>query len=109
MSRRALITGSARGLGRHLAVALGSDGFTIVVHYRSSREEAEETARLVAEAGGESELVHADLSNPESVAAMASELEASGGLDVLVNNVGGFINRSSHRGASSSSDRIARA
>ena len=91
MSKRALVTGSARGLGRHLAVALGAEEFTVVVHYRSSREEAEETARLVVEAGGETEIVHADLSNPESVAAMAAEVEKSGGLDVLINNVGGFI------------------
>ena len=93
MSRRVLVTGSARGLGRHLAVALGSDGFEVVVHYRASRDGAEETARLVTKAGGAAELVSADLTDAGSVDEMAAALKRSGGLDVLINNVGGFIIR----------------
>ncbi len=93
MKRRALVTGSARGLGRHLAVELGSDGFDVIVHYRSSRVEAEETVRLIVAAGGTAELVAADLSDPASVEVMAESLSNAGGLDVLVNNVGGFIIR----------------
>lgn len=93
MRRRALVTGSARGLGRHLAISLGSEGFDVIVHYRSSSEEAAETARLVVEAGGEADLVAADLSDPASVDAMAEAIRVAGGLDVLVNNVGGFIIR----------------
>lgn len=90
---RALVTGSARGLGRHLAVVLGSGGFDVVVHYRSSRDEAEETARQVRAAGGAAELVSADLTDAASVEGMAAEVAATGGLDVLINNVGGFIIR----------------
>ena len=93
MRRRALVTGSARGLGRHLAVELGSDGFDVIVHYRSSRDEAEETGRLIAAAGGTADLVAADLTDPASVEAMAESLGTAGGLDVLINNVGGFIIR----------------
>ncbi|MDF1597452.1 MAG: SDR family oxidoreductase [Acidimicrobiia bacterium] len=93
MRRRALVTGSARGLGRHLAISLGSDGFDVIVHYRSSREEAEETARLVVEAGGGADLVAADLTDPASVDALAEAIREAGDLDVLVNNVGGFIIR----------------
>lgn len=93
MRRRVLVTGSARGLGRHLAVALGSDGFEVIVHYRASRDGAEETARLVTEAGGAAELVSADLTDARSVDEMADTLNRSGGLDVLINNVGGFIIR----------------
>lgn len=93
MKRRALVTGSARGLGRHLAVELGSDGFDVIVHYRSSRVEAEETVRLIVAAGGTAELVAANLSDPASVEVMAESLGNAGGLDVLVNNVGGFMIR----------------
>jgi 3-oxoacyl-[acyl-carrier protein] reductase len=93
VKRRALVTGSGRGLGRHLAVELGSDGFDVIVHYRSSRDEAEETVRLIVAAGGTAELVAADLSDPASVEAMAESLGTAGGLDVLINNVGGFIIR----------------
>ncbi|MDH5371319.1 MAG: SDR family oxidoreductase [Acidimicrobiia bacterium] len=93
MRRRALVTGSGRGLGRHLAVALGSDGFKVVVHYRSNKDDADETARLVAEVGGEAELVSADLSNADEVGVMAEAVGVGGPLDVLVNNVGGFIIR----------------
>lgn len=91
MTRRVLVTGAGRGLGRHLALALGSDGFDVVVHYRSSEDDAQETARLITDAGGTAELVSADLSDAESVRSMAEIVGSTGGLDVLVNNVGGFI------------------
>lgn len=106
MNRRALITGSARGLGRHLAVELAAAGLDVVVHYRSSREDAEETVRLVTEAGGTAEVVSADLSDPDSVEAMAGTLESSGGLDVLVNNVGGFIIRHTDELTTDDWDRV---
>jgi NAD(P)-dependent dehydrogenase (short-subunit alcohol dehydrogenase family) len=106
MKRRALVTGAGRGLGRHLAIALATDGFDLVVHYRSSVDEAEETARLVAGAGGAAELVRADLTDPESVAGMADSLESGLGIDVLVNNVGGFIIRHTDELTTADWDRV---
>ncbi len=87
-----LVTGSAQGLGRHIAIALGSDGHEVVVHYRSSRSEAESAADLIREAGGDAHTMQGDVTVPEQVQAMAERIRVEvGGLDVLVNNVGQFL------------------
>lgn len=78
--KRALVTGASRGIGRAIAVELARGGATVVVGYRTGREEAE---ALAAEIDGEA--VQADVSDPASAAAL---VEAAGDLDVLVNNAG---------------------
>ncbi len=78
--RTALVTGASRGIGRAVALELGRAGATVVVGYRSGREEAEAVA---AEIGGRA--VQADVSDPGSAAAL---VEAAGDLDILVNNAG---------------------
>ena len=90
-----LVTGSARGLGRHIALRLGLDGHEVVVHYRSSRRDAESAVSLVREAGGRAHSVRADVTIPGEVQAMAELIRTEvGGLDALVNNVGQFIVKS---------------
>ena len=89
---RVLVTGSARGLGRHLALALGLDRHEVIVHYRSSRTEAESVVRRIRQAKGCAHSVQADVTVPAEVQAMAETIrEEVGGLDALVNNVGRFI------------------
>lgn len=90
--RRALVTGSARGLGRAIALHLGGAGCEVAVHYRRSRPQAEETARAVRAAGGRAHLVSGDVTRPAEVESLVGEAaRAMGGLDVLVNNVGQFL------------------
>ena len=76
----ALVTGGSRGIGRAIALELGRAGATVVVGYRSGRDEAEQVA---AEAGGRA--VQADVSDPESARSL---VEAAGEIDILVNNAG---------------------
>jgi 3-oxoacyl-[acyl-carrier protein] reductase len=76
----ALVTGGSRGIGRAIALELGSAGAQVVVGYRTGREEAEAVA---AESGGRA--VEVDVSDPASAAAL---VEAAGELDILVNNAG---------------------
>ncbi len=78
--RTALVTGGSRGIGRAVALELGRAGASVVVGYRSGRDEAEAVA---AEIGGRA--VQADVSDPVSAAAL---VEAAGDLDILVNNAG---------------------
>ncbi len=89
---KVLVTGSAKGLGRALVERLAAPGREIVVHYRSSRGAAEEAAKAVEGRGATAHLVAGDLSSAAGAddigAFIRSEL---GGLDVLVNNVGGFV------------------
>jgi len=85
----ALVTGAATGIGAACARALGSDGFRVAVHYRSSEEAAR---RLVSELD-DAFPVRADLSVPEEVDALIAELkERAGRVDVLVNNAGYNVN-----------------
>jgi 3-oxoacyl-[acyl-carrier protein] reductase len=78
--KHALVTGASRGIGRAIAVELAAAGASVVVGYRSGREEAES---LAAEIGGRA--VQADVSSPEEARRL---VEQAGDLDVLVNNAG---------------------
>jgi 3-oxoacyl-[acyl-carrier protein] reductase len=85
----ALVTGAAVGIGRAVAVAFGREGAKVVVNYSKSRKEAEETASLVKQAGGEFLVIQADVAQDRQVRAMVAEtLERFGRIDVLVNNAG---------------------
>ncbi|CCQ32649.1 Oxidoreductase protein [Halorhabdus tiamatea SARL4B] len=89
--RTALVTGSARGVGRELLVALADCGADVAVQYRTSAEEAETVAEVAREAGVEAVTVQADVTDPDSVDALFEAVEAElGSVDVLVNNVGAF-------------------
>lgn len=64
----ALITGAGRQrVGFHVAKALGHQGFSLALHYRSSMREAEESGRLLEKDGYEVRLVQADLTQEEEV------------------------------------------
>ena len=68
--RVALITGSSRGLGRGIALALGKAGAKVVVNYFNDRASAEDAMTEMKAAGIHAMLVRADASDPEQVAGM---------------------------------------
>jgi 3-oxoacyl-[acyl-carrier protein] reductase len=84
----AIVTGSVRGIGRAVALALGEAGAAVVINARVSQTEAQSVAAQIEAAGGRA-LVHmADVSVPDAVEAMVdATLSAFGRLDILVNNV----------------------
>ena len=101
--RTALVTGSAKGIGRAIALALARDGFRVAVHYRSSQAEAQATVAAIRAAGGTAEAFAADLAwngqsggadapvRADPAAALVAAVEAwSGpsGLHTLVCNAG---------------------
>ncbi len=89
--KKALVTGAARRLGRECALALAREGADVVVHFGSSRDEAEETVRLAKECGVEAYSVSADLADPDQLKPLiARALDLAGGLDILVNNASTF-------------------
>lgn len=92
MGRTALVTGSAKGLGKRTALQLASLGCGIVLNYLESRQEALELQREIERLGVKATAIQGDISVPSGVARLAAEAEAwSGGIDILVNNAGPFI------------------
>jgi len=85
-----LVTGASRGIGRAVAVAFAAAGARVAVHYNSGAEAAAGT--LSALAGSGHLAVQADLADPQAVRAMVdSAADGLGGLDVLVNNAGVYV------------------
>lgn len=82
----ALVTGAGRGIGAQVVRLLASQGARVVVHYRTSRESAEDLAR---EAGGLA--LQADLTDPLAAEALvANAVSHYGQLDILINNASSF-------------------
>jgi pteridine reductase len=90
--RTALVTGGARRIGRALTLALARAGANVVVHCRSSTDEARETVAEARAAGVEAWTAEADLARAGTLDAfMDSVLERTGGrLDLLVNNASAY-------------------
>src|SRR5947209_19938333 len=81
----ALVTGSAKRIGREIAMELARRGARIAVHYRSSEAEAKELAGTTGAA------FQADLTDNNAIEKMFHEIEATlGGLDILVNSASVF-------------------
>ena len=59
--KRALVTGSSRGIGRAIAISLAKDGYEVIVHCAGNTEKAEETKLMIEEQGGQAEVLVADL------------------------------------------------
>jgi NAD(P)-dependent dehydrogenase (short-subunit alcohol dehydrogenase family) len=89
--RVALVTGSAKGLGRAFLLALADRGADVCVHYNSSADAATETAEAARDRGVEATTASADVTDPDDVDALFDHVEDRiGPVDVLVNNVGNF-------------------
>lgn len=85
----ALVTGSARGIGRAIALRLAAEGAAVAVNYATSHEEAGELVDQIARAGGRAVALAADVSDAQDVEALFAAVEqALGTVDILVNNAG---------------------
>lgn len=87
--RVAIVTGASRGIGRAVAAALAAEGMAVGVCARDL-DRLEEVAAELRSAGGQIVAIAGDVSKQEDVERLvARTVEAFGGVDVLVNNVGG--------------------
>lgn len=90
--RTALVTGSAKGLGRRTALELASLGCDVALNYVHSEREADEAAAEIRALGRRAIAVRADIARAEEVERLVRETEERlGGVDILVNNAGPFI------------------
>lgn len=87
----ALVTGSSRGIGRAIAVALAERGYDVVVNFLRDAESASQTTERIRALGRKALAVQADVRDPVAVERMLAEVRKEfGRLDVLVCNVGEF-------------------
>jgi 3-oxoacyl-[acyl-carrier protein] reductase len=93
--RIAVVTGSAKGIGRGIARRLSAEGITVVVNYRQDAVAAQEALAQVQATAARSIVVQADVATPEGAKHLIDEtLAAFGRLDILVNNAGPFLVKS---------------
>ena len=78
--KTALVTGASKGIGKAIATELAAAGATVVVGYRSGKDDAE---ALATELGGTA--IQADVSNADDAKRLVDE---AGDIDILVNNAG---------------------
>jgi NAD(P)-dependent dehydrogenase (short-subunit alcohol dehydrogenase family) len=88
--KRALVTGSSRGIGADTVAFFAEAGASVVVNFRNKEARAQKIVDGIRDAGGTAIAVGADLTDPASVAAMfATAQKELGGLDILVMNASG--------------------
>jgi 3-oxoacyl-[acyl-carrier protein] reductase len=83
----AVVTGSARNIGRTIAIGLATGGAAVIVNARQSVREAEAVAEEIRQLGGRAAVAIADVGDPAAAAILiAAVIEKFGRLDILVNN-----------------------
>ena len=88
-----LVTGSAKGIGRSIALKLAEKGYDIIINSKSLRpdhngETAHDVQRLIEKMGRKAYLCIADISKPEGRQAILDCVDELGRLDILINNAG---------------------
>ena len=85
--KRALVTGSSRGIGRTIALSLADLKVDVAINFFRNRAAAEEVAREIEARGARALLVKGNVADADHVARMFDEIEeAWGGLDMLISN-----------------------
>lgn len=88
--KRALVTGSSRGIGADTAAYFAAAGARVAINYRNKEARALKLVAQITDAGGEAIAIGADLTQPKSVAGLVEAVkEEFGGLDILVLNASG--------------------
>ena len=92
-SKRVVVTGAGRGIGRTLALGFAREGAAVLVHYAHSQQGARKVVEEIQSHGGLASMIQADLSDPEEIADFTKNIyEEAGEIDVWINNAGASAN-----------------
>ncbi|KKR78373.1 MAG: Short-chain dehydrogenase/reductase SDR [Candidatus Curtissbacteria bacterium GW2011_GWA1_40_9] len=92
MTNIAVVTGAARGLGAYIVKSLASEGYTLVIHYKTSADDAKKILADIRKNSPDSIIVSADLTVENDVNKLFKNvISLYGRIDLLVNNVGNFL------------------
>jgi 3-oxoacyl-[acyl-carrier protein] reductase len=84
-----MVTGAGTGFGATLALRAAAEGADVVIHYNRSEDGAKRTAAAVEAFGRRAAVVQADITSWPDISRMTEQVwELTGGIDVLINNVG---------------------
>lgn len=87
--KKMLITGASRGIGAATALLAARHGYTVVVNYRTNKDEADKIVAAITKDEGIAMAIQADIAKHEEVVRLFQEADRlPGRLDVLVNNAG---------------------
>ncbi|HSC81650.1 MAG TPA: 3-oxoacyl-ACP reductase FabG [Chitinolyticbacter sp.] len=84
-----LVTGSSRGIGRAIALALADEGYELVLHCRTQRAQAEAVANEIAQTGGKARVLQFDVADrAHTKAVLEADVDAHGAYYGVVCNAG---------------------
>lgn len=91
----AIVTGGARDIGRAVSLKLSEEGASVVINYCNSKDDAENTKKMIEAKGGKCIVVQGDMTKWEDAQRMVSETIKAFGpeIHVLANVVGGIVGR----------------
>ena len=93
LSKVALVTGGAGGIGEAICRRLAADGFQVALHYHRNKGRAEQIVESIRSIGGQAVMIGADLSTPADAASLVERTSSAlGPVGVLVNNASPRIN-----------------
>ncbi len=86
-----IITGSSSGIGEATAYLFAAEGARVVVNSKSNKDGGENVVKKINKNGGEAMYFQADVSDPQEVKVLIDEtIKKYHGLDILINNAGGY-------------------
>ena len=95
--KTAFVTGANSGIGQATAITFAREGADVAIHYRSDRNEIEQTAEAIRGYGRRVAIFQCDFSDPANAENLIDEVVAEiGSIDILVNNAGGSAGGDRH-------------
>jgi pteridine reductase len=92
MGKIALVTGSAKRLGRAVALRMAQEGADVVIHHRSSKADAQSAVAEIEKLGRRAVAISADLNSVKEIKRLFDEtLKQFGRLDILINSAANFL------------------